>query len=460
VVADPLIGTRIGNYQIVALLGEGGMAKVYRATHPEIGRDVAIKVLSAQVAAVPDVVRRFKVEAQTVNKIDHPNIIHIFDFGNLDDGRPFYLMELLHGESLATHIHRVGALPLAEALAITDAVLDALDAIHRAQVVHRDLKPDNVFLATSGGRTTVKVLDFGIAKLLEEQSFDKTRTGALLGTPSYMAPEQCEGRQRDIGPHTDLYAVGCMLYQMLAGVVPFDAESLGGLLVQHMMQTPVPLVQRIGGLPPALSELVARCLAKNIAERPPSAAWLREQLRPFQARPSAVAETIATMQPGHASPTIVAPRAVPAASTTPGTVKIDPPAPPAPATTVGPRPNRTLPFAIAGGAVAIVAALLVFLVLKRHPVTAPADAAIDARRPDAAVDAALDAPIDAPRPADAAIDAPPPADAAASAVPADAQTLADRLRALEHLCADHAFTPEECRTRRQEIIDEWSKEQH
>jgi serine/threonine-protein kinase len=425
VAADPLIGTRVGNYQIVSQLGEGGMARVYRATHPEIGRDVAVKVLSTEVAAIPDVVRRFRVEAQSVNKIDHPNIIHIFDFGALPDGRPFYLMELLSGESLAHHIRRVGAMPVIDALAVTDAVLDALEVVHRANIVHRDLKPDNVFLARSGERTIVKVLDFGIVKLLDDAQLDKTRTGALLGTPSYMAPEQCEGRQRDIGPRSDLYAVGCMLYQMLSGQLPFDADSLGGLLLQHMTQTPPRLVERIAGVPAPISDVVASCLAKDPGARPASAAALRAQLRPFLAAPHAA--TLATVVPMYAAATIAAPTA------------------PVPSAPSGARSRAPLALAaigvIAGAGIAIA-----FAVHGGNRAAAPDARAIDAARADAL---RPDAALDAPRPDASAADAAPPPDGPL--------TLKERLTALDHLCAEGTFTQAECAARRQQILDDFGK---
>ena len=457
--ADPLIGTRVGNYQIVALLGEGGMARVYTATHLELGKKVAIKVLSAQVAAMPDVVRRFRVEAQTVSNLDHGNIIDIFDFGTLPDGRLYYLMELLAGESLADHIRRIGALALGEALAITDAVLDALDAIHRAGIVHRDLKPDNVYLAHSGGKRVIKVLDFGIVKLLGDAGFDKTQTGALLGTPSYMAPEQCEGRIKDIGPRTDIYAVGCMLYQMLSGVLPFNAESLGGLLLQHMTEAPRPLTERIRGLPAALSQLVANCLAKDPAQRPANAGWLRDQLRPFVAQGAALsaAETIAAQAPGaphavqtvvsQARPPAVAAPAVPVAQDEPRTTMpmSSMPTPPAPQP---PAAAKRWPF-VAGGAVVAIAAAAIVLVVRHPAAVAPADARMDSPkpRPDAAIDAPVDAAIDAP--VDGAIDARPDGP----------PTLKERLEALKRMCDDHVFPADECKTKRDELMREWDKEQ-
>jgi eukaryotic-like serine/threonine-protein kinase len=455
-VLDPLIGKRVGNYQIVSLLGKGGMACVYRATHPEIGRDVAIKVLSSEVAAMPDVVRRFRVEAQAVNKIEHPNIIRIFDFGQLDDGRSFCVMELLSGENLADHIRRVGAMSLHDALAVVDAVLDALEIVHRANIVHRDLKPDNVFLARTAGRTLVKVLDFGIVKLLDDGAFDKTRTGSLLGTPGYMAPEQCEGRQRDVGPKTDLYAVGCMLYQMLSGQLPFDADSLGGLLLQHMTQTPPRLTERIPNVPEPISGIVASCLAKDLHDRPESAVHLRTQLRPYLA--PATAETLASVQPSHSAATIVAPvqmpPPLPSSSTSPGPVappRMTMPFDPTPMAMqpTQPAPARSRPLlAIAGGGGIVGAIAAIVLVVHGGHSAAPAGVRpIDAATPDAA---RPDAPIDA-APPDAAIDAP-----VIDAPPDGPLTLKQRLQRLNRLCADRLLTPDECVAKRLEILDQFN----
>jgi len=452
VAVDPLIGTRVGNYKVGSLLGAGGMAQVYRATHVEIGREAALKVLSHDVAAMPDAVRRFRVEAQAVNKINHPNIVQIFDFGVLPDERPYYLMELFTGESLAEHIRRVGAMPLSDTLVIADAVLDALDAAHRAKIIHRDLKPDNVFLARSSGRSDVKLLDFGIAKLLDDQPFDKTRTGSLLGTPSYMSPEQCEGRQSEIGPATDIYAVGCMLYEMLSGTLPFDAESLGGLLMQHMTTTPRPLLDRALGVPEPVSAIIMSCLAKRPEDRPASAGVLRNRLLPFltQARTSELAAT----QHGDLPVGLPAPM-IPAAAprpATPATAVLPPtPAPPRAAPGATMRVRSRVP--LAAGAIAIVAAATVVVLLlvtrrTRTPPAADASAIVapsaDAARPDAAI--AAPPPIDAPV-----------ADAPSADAPPDARpTLEDRLMTLKRLCDDHTFSPEECKQRRKQILDEFN----
>src|SRR5262245_48039656 len=166
---DGLVGTLIGNYRVIDVLGEGGMGKVYRARNADIDRTIAIKVLAAGLAGVDEVVRRFRIEARLVNKIQHPNIVDVQDFGALPDGRPYYMMELLHGESLHSYLERVGPLSVAETVSLLDPVLEALHAAHVAGVVHRDLKPENIFLVTRpGGAVVPKLLDFGIAKVIGE----------------------------------------------------------------------------------------------------------------------------------------------------------------------------------------------------------------------------------------------------------------------------------------------------
>ena len=185
-----LVGKTIGNYQVLGLLGEGGMGQVYRATHPEIGRFVAIKVLSADLAAEPEVIDRFRTEALAVNRIAHPNIIDISDFGALPDGRPYFVMEYLDGETLEARLQRDTQLALDEAAPLLRQILAALEAAHEAGIVHRDLKPENIYVARRRDGDIVKLLDFGIAKLLSPDKLGSTADGQMLGTPYYMSPEQ------------------------------------------------------------------------------------------------------------------------------------------------------------------------------------------------------------------------------------------------------------------------------
>ena len=209
-------GAFVGEYQIGHLLGEGGMGVVYAATHPEIGKRVAIKVLAPHAAQHPDLIRRFKEEARAVNKIRHPNIIDIFAFNQLPDGRHYFVMEYLEGENLTARLER-GGMEFAELRRLLGQICSALEAAHEEGVIHRDLKPDNIWVAKQHrSESRIKLLDFGIAKLSDHlPSVKTTQAGVSLGTPHYMAPEQ--GLGRPIDHRADIYALGVVLYQIFAG---------------------------------------------------------------------------------------------------------------------------------------------------------------------------------------------------------------------------------------------------
>ncbi|MEZ4365092.1 MAG: protein kinase [Kofleriaceae bacterium] len=267
-------GQQVGEYVVDAKIGEGGFGSVFRATHPVIGKIAAIKVLAPKYSADPDMLSRFASEAKAVNQIRHRNIIDIFAFGTLPDGRSYYVMEFLEGESLADHLERVGAMPLEEALPVLEALARALDAAHAKGIAHRDLKPDNVLLARDpDGEPFPKLLDFGIAKLLGGDgggAMHKTRTGAPIGTPYYMSPEQSRGR--DVDHRTDIYAFGVMTYQLLTGTVPFDGDDYMDILMKQIGEEPVPPSRRRPDLPPGIDEAVAWMMRKDPAARPPDLA--------------------------------------------------------------------------------------------------------------------------------------------------------------------------------------------
>ena len=272
---DPLIGAKVGNYEVRQKLGEGGMGSVYLAEHPLIGKKVALKVLHSEFASNQDVVSRFFTEAKAVNDIQHPNIVDIIDYGTLRqaDGSTmvYFIMEFLGGTSLSQLIRREAPLSPERALRICVQIADALGASHRANIVHRDLKPDNVILIDRRHEADfVKVLDFGIAKLTGDQPGSRrTRTGIVMGTPSYMSPEQCEGRG-EVDHRTDIYALGILLYEMLTAKVPFEGEGYGEVLVQHLTQPPVRPSTIRGVIPPHVESVCLRALEKHSGDRYPS----------------------------------------------------------------------------------------------------------------------------------------------------------------------------------------------
>ncbi len=262
------------------------MGEVYLGEHPDIGRKVAIKVLISSLSQDRDMANRFVSEARAVNKINHPNIIQIFDFGTLPDGRLYYTMEHLDGKELTDIIKNEAPLTLARATSILGQITAALDAAHAVGIVHRDLKPDNIFVCSGPTGEIVKVLDFGIAKLLSPElgSQHKTTAGMIMGTPMYMSPEQASGDIDNISPRSDIYALGIIAYELLSGAQPFKAPSAALLLAKHITEPPIPLSETIRGLPPAVYTSVETALLKNPQQRYPSAQEF------YQAYSSAAAE--------------------------------------------------------------------------------------------------------------------------------------------------------------------------
>jgi len=268
-----VIGRHINNYEVVSLLGEGGMGTVYLALHPIMGRKAAIKVLKPELARDESLVTRFFNEARAANAIRHPNIIDIIDVGLLpDDNVPYMLMEFLEGESLASRLERTRQLDVDSAVEIAFQTASALAAAHSKGIVHRDLKPDNLFLVPDemvGSGERVKVLDFGIAKLRDDMrgSSMKTRTGAIMGTAAYMSPEQCQGLLEKLDHRTDVYALGIILYEMLCGAPPFLSEGFGDIIIMHVMKEPENPQHKNPAVPPAVSAAILRALAKSPGDR-------------------------------------------------------------------------------------------------------------------------------------------------------------------------------------------------
>lgn len=261
-------GTRVGDYVIEDQIGAGGGGAVYRASHVEIGKRAAIKVIHFNLASSPSAVQRFLDEARTVNAINHPALVDIFAVGKLPDGRPYLVMELLQGRPLSVAL-REGKLSMPEKLRIVEQACVALEAAHAKNVVHRDFKPDNIFLLTEGSDLRLKLLDFGVAKLLDlgsQGAREQTRTGMVLGTPVYMSPEQILGDQ--VGPASDVYSLGVVLYRLFTGRPPFVADTTVELFMQHV-QKAAPLPDELSPLVPLrLSRLMHQMLAKNPANRP------------------------------------------------------------------------------------------------------------------------------------------------------------------------------------------------
>jgi eukaryotic-like serine/threonine-protein kinase len=277
-------GSRLGPYEILSPLGAGGMGEVYRARDTRLDRTVAIKVLASHLSASPEVRQRFEREAKTISQLSHPHICALHDVGREGDTE-YLVMEYLEGETLADRLAR-GPVTLADALDVIEQCASALGAAHGKSVLHRDLKPDNLFLVfdpARPGQVRVKIVDFGIAKLQNDMSevSHRTRTGALVGTPLYMSPEQCLG-VRDVGPASDLYALAVIGYEMLCGRPPFEAEAVGALINMHVNE-PVLSPRKLNPrLPRALESLLIRALSKAPDNRPTMEVLL-EELRSVRA---------------------------------------------------------------------------------------------------------------------------------------------------------------------------------
>jgi serine/threonine-protein kinase len=267
-----MLGQSIGKYRITKLLGQGGMGAVYAAQHETINQRVAIKVLHPKLTSDESSVQRFMHEARTTSLVHHPGLVKVHDFGQLPDGAAYMMMEYLEGESLRSRLAKRGKLDSKDALRIVRQLAAALAVAHEKGVIHRDLKPDNVFLVpdseTQAGERT-KILDFGIAKVVDPEAGEvmKTTTGAIVGTPIYMSPEQCRGGIA-VTDRTDVYSLGIILYQMLAGSPPFSGTGAGDLIAQHIVDPPKPLHEVAPQVATEVETLVHKMLAKKPEDRP------------------------------------------------------------------------------------------------------------------------------------------------------------------------------------------------
>lgn len=264
----------MGQYKLIEVVADGGAGTVFKAEHGKIGRQVAIKLLHPDLVESPMVLKRFFAEAQAVNRIKHPNIVDITDFVEGHKHPPYMVMELLEGEDVREHLVTRRTIPVEEVVAIAVQVCDALHTVHETGIVHRDLKAENVFLIERPGQPPkVKLLDFGIAKWLTlEDSYLRTRTGEIVGTPEYMAPEQI--LEQTVDRRTDIYAMGVLLYEMLTGELPFPYSEVPQLLRKHLQEIPLPPSDRLTEkgkppLPPGMDRVVLKCLAKRKVNRFP-----------------------------------------------------------------------------------------------------------------------------------------------------------------------------------------------
>jgi tRNA A-37 threonylcarbamoyl transferase component Bud32 len=284
--ADPLVGSRVGSFQIVRILGRGGMGTVYLAEHPVIGSRVAVKFLHPNMAENPAVVARFYDEARAVNLIGHENIVGIYDLSQLPPNRYYFVMEYLEGETLTDRLG-AGRLALPVALDVLLQLCDALQCAHERGVVHRDLKPENVFLVSRRGKSHfVKLLDFGIAKLRDAAGGPgRTSAGLIVGTPEYMAPEQCD--DREIDARTDVYSLGVIAFELATGRLPFEGRTVTQLLLSHLQKAPPAPSSFAKDVDPAFEALILRALQKDPAARFPDMAAFAEALRGVHARAAA-----------------------------------------------------------------------------------------------------------------------------------------------------------------------------
>lgn len=264
-----------GKYKVESMIGEGGMAVVYKANHMQMERTVVIKVMQETLLVNKTSIERFERECKLTAKLNHPNIVSVYDVGRINDVQPYLVMEYIKGESLADKISRQGAMPITTAANIIVQICRGLQEAHSQGIIHRDLKPENVLLQEKTDRPDwVKIVDFGISHLLQGPK-RLTKTGKMIGTPEYIAPEQLKDRAIDV--RTDIYSLGIMMYELLAGRVPFESESAESVLMKHLMVEPAPLSTYRDDIAENshLHTIVHKCLNKNPDERYQSVTELR-----------------------------------------------------------------------------------------------------------------------------------------------------------------------------------------
>jgi serine/threonine-protein kinase len=280
---DPLVGHTLDDkYHLEARLGIGGMGTVYRARHLLIDRPVAVKVLNQRFVEDEAARTRFRREARAAGRLQHTNAVTVTDFGESHDGYVYLVMELLEGRTLRDVLAKEAPLDAARAVSLMLQVSAAVAAAHEAGIIHRDLKPANIFIVQRADvPAVVKVLDFGIAKLAaefldEDEAMTLTQVGAMIGTPRYMSPEQCDGAE--LTPASDVYSLGVILYEMLTGTVPFSGTTPLSIAMKHITEPPRPPSEFVSSIPPALEQVVLHTLEKNPRDRPANAAGFRREL--------------------------------------------------------------------------------------------------------------------------------------------------------------------------------------
>jgi serine/threonine-protein kinase len=344
-----------GKYRIVRLIGEGGMGAVFEGENTRISRRVAIKVLHGAALGNPETVQRFEREAQAAGRIGSDHILEILDLGTLPDGARYMVMEFLNGDTLSTRIRKAGALPPATVVYLIRQALVGLGAAHQAGIVHRDLKPDNLFVLNekAGNRDFVKLIDFGISKFNSlGGDMSMTRTGAVMGTPYYMSPEQAKGSGQ-VDHRSDLYAMGVIMYEAVTGSVPFNANTFNELLFKIVLSDPPPLSQVAPHVDPRFAAVVAKAMAREPSDRYGSAAELIQALDGLS--------NMSTVALPHGSVTAAQP---PADARTVGTFA-------ASQTGVPKRSRAPLFAALAGGAVVLIGGAAAALFASKHDGSSP-----------------------------------------------------------------------------------------